>query len=133
MNYTSLLKIAKLEEDEFADKVTSLEEKIYSINQKIGEVESTILKYEKDTLKPKDIFHTMSALNYVNVLSKELKTLNIKKNDLQHELNNLNKIYIEKKIERKGIEKLILKREAMQVSIENKKEQSFLDELNTID
>lgn len=133
MKYNALLKITIVEENEIKESISFVNLKLFNLDKVISDKNILIQQCELISSNPKDILLTMSALNHIELLRKELRILNNQKQLIAEELNILENKLIEKKSERKGLEKLIENNKKLELAIKEKKEQSFLDELNSRD
>ena len=133
MRYSALLKIAKLEENEILESISHTNLKLSNLNEVIKLKNNSINHCKSISNNPTNIMITMSALNHIDLLYKELNILNNQKQIILNELELLNNRLSEKKSERKGLEKLIENHKKIQMKHKEKKEQNFLDELNSIE
>lgn len=132
MRLDSLLKISKLEEDEINEKIQSLKSIISSIDNEIDSLKCEISTCELIISNPNDILLVKQSLDYISTLRNNIDSLNTKKSRFYIQLDELNIIYINKKSERKGFEKLIENQNKKRQKELEKKENLFLDELNIL-
>lgn len=133
MKFESLLKISKIEEEELKIEINSIQERLATIDGEITKTLSLLKECEKVIDNPSNFILSISSLNHISVLQQKINDLNNRKKDVLIEFNKINNKLIDKKAERKGFEKLINKQIQQIKKEQEKKEQIFLDDLNSKD
>lgn len=133
MKLGNVLKIRKIEEDIIRKKVNEIDVQIMEVDAEIKEIVKEVKFQENKKSKIKSPQDYIQLTYSISSLKEQISKLISYKNLLLKKREEVNLELIEKAKDRKAIEILIDRESERKKVLFNKKEQDFMDELNSMD
>lgn len=131
--FKTLLKVKSLEETSILEKLRGINEVILQIDERINSTYKNICHYKSCIESCYNASEQVSLRSIIQSLHTDINNEKIKREYYTEEKEIAQNSLLRTRQEIKSIEKLLAKREEELRTIELRKEQEFLDELNTLD